>query len=70
MNHYRDYLDARFEGGPLDKQVRPVPGLDMYMHKVHGDLAVYRRSQLVVRAADGVLVGFVFVHAFTEPGRG
>lgn len=70
MSDYREYLDARFEGGPLDKQVRPVPGYDTYAHKVDGDLAVYRRRQLVVCAADGVLVGFVFAHAFTEQGRG
>jgi len=68
MSDHRDYLDARFEGGPLDKQVRPVPGFDTYSRRLPGgDLAVYRRRQLVVRAEDGVLVGFVFAHAFTEP---
>lgn len=63
MSDYREYLDARFEGGPLDGQVRPVPGFDMYTHPATG--AIYYRRQLVTRASDGVLVGFVF--AYTGP---
>lgn len=67
MSDHRQYLDARFEGGPLDGQVRAVPGHEMYSARVPVGVAIYRRHHLVARAGDGVLVGFVFAYAYTEP---